>query len=287
MKTYRIVKNILVVSVALMLFACSTEDSIWVEDGKEVSVSFRPAIDNSMNSRTIGDASQIDQLIVGVYNEDKSKLIYTKEVGWGEVQSEGVALTLIEGRTYHILFWAQDDGNTAYSLSDDGIKVDYKDYVDGDFAKMEEMDAFYGTASVTVGSQNVENKGPITLTRPLAQINFADDTTKPISGTHQAVVTFHGYPTSFNPLKGEVIMSKTDKIFTFFDFPAETLTVEGSTYYYISSNYLFVPQNGKINVTLDLQNVGGNSIKTIELEDVTLEKNKKTNVLGAIVNVKL
>ena len=284
MKTYRFVKYILVASVALLLFACSTDDSIWVEDGKEVAVSFRPTIDNSMASRAIGDAGSIDELVVGVYNEDKSNLIYTKKVGWDEVQSEGVALTLIEGRTYHILFWAQDGGNTAYTFTNKGIEVNYGDYTDGGFDKMEEMDAFYGTASVTVGSKKVENKGTITLTRPLAQINFADNTTQPIIGIHQAVVTFHGYPTSFNPFEGTVEMNDDgDKTFTFTDFPAETLTVEGLTFYYISSNYLFVPQNGKINVTLDLQNTDGTSIKTHELQGVTLEKNKKTNVLGAIV----
>ena len=285
MKTYRSVKYILVTSVALLLFACSTDDSIWVEDGKEVAVSFRPTIDNSMASRAIGDASSIDELVVRVYNEDKSELIYTKEVEWVEAQNEGVALTLIEGRTYHILFWAQDGENTAYTFTNKGIEVNYGDYTDGGFDKMEQMDAFYGTDSVTVGSQKVENKGEITLTRPLEQINFADDTTQPVTGTHQAVITFHGYPTSFNPFDGTVEMSDGDMTFTFTDFPSESLEVEGSTYYYISSNYLLTSQEGtdKINVTLNLQNMDGTSIKRVELQNVTLENNKKTNVLGAMV----
>ena len=139
MKTYRSVKYILVASVALLLFACSTDDSIWIEDGKEVAVSFRPTIDNSMASRAIGDASSIDELVVGVYNEDKSNLIYTTEVEWDEVQSEGVVLTLIEGRTFHILFWAQDGGNTAYTFTNNGIEVNYGDYKNGGFDKMEHL----------------------------------------------------------------------------------------------------------------------------------------------------
>lgn len=284
MKTYRSVKYILVASVALLLFACSTDDSIWVEDGKEVAVSFRPTIDNSMASRAIGDAGSIDELIVGVYNEEKNHL-YSTEMDWTTAKSQGISLTLIEGRTYHILFWAQDGENTAYTFTNKGIEVNYDDYKNGGFDKMEQMDAFYGTASVTVGSQKVENKGEITLTRPLAQINFADDTTQPVDGTHQAVITFHGYPTSFNPFDGTVELNQTDMTFTFKDFPSESLEVEGSTYYYISSNYLFTSQEGtdKINVTLDLQNMDGTSIKIVELQNVTLENNKKTNVLGAMV----
>ena len=150
---------------------------------------------------------------------------------------------------------------------------------------MEELDAFYATSSVTVGSTAVENKGTITLTRPLAQLNFADNATKPEMGTHKAIVTFHSIATSFNPFTGEVEMLDMDKAFVFTDFPAETLLIDGNTYYYLSSNYFFTPQTGVINInaTIDLQNTDGTSIKTVELSDITLEKNKKTNVTGSII----
>lgn len=195
-------------------------------------------------------------------------------------------MTLIEGHSYKILFWAENSVNTAYTLTNDGkITVDYNGYIDGGFAKMEEMDAFCGTSSITVGSKKNENK-QIELSRPLAQLNFADNTTLPEQGTHQTVVTFHGVPTSFNPFTGIVEMSNTDVVFTFADFPAETLSVDGSSYYYLSSNYFFAPQTGTISnmsATIDLQNTDGISIKEIEVPDITLEKNKKTNILGSIV----
>ena len=193
---------------------------------------------------------------------------------------------MIEGRSYTILFWAENGGNSAYTITDDGrITVNYDNYIEEGFAKMEEMDAFFGTSSFTVGTQKVEDNGTITLSRPLAQLNFADNATQPKMGTHKAVVTFHSIATAFNPFTGTVEMSDTDKTFVFTDFPKETLSVEGSTYYYLSSNYLFAPQTGTINIsaTIDLQNTDGTSIKTIELSGITLEKNKKTNVTGSII----
>ena len=247
-------------------------------------VTFRPTISNTM-TRAIGDGTKINELVVGVYSDSGEKLIFTQEMKWDKAQSDGVNLTLIEGRSYKILFWAQYSGNSTYQVTDNGITVDYATYLNGGFANMEKLDAFFATATVEVGSQKIEDKCDILLSRPLAQVNFADDTTSPTQGSHKAVVTFTQVPTAFNPFKGTVTMSDASCTFTFTDFPTETLMAEGSTYYYLSSNYLFAPQTGTVNIsaTIDLQNTDGTSIKTVEVSDITLEKNKKTNVLGSIV----
>jgi len=267
--------------------SCSNEEMSFADSGNEHTVVFRPVIKQDMNSRAIGDATGIDQLTVTVYEgTDNLTKRFSVTENWSDAKQNGIKLTLIEGRSYKILFWAEDEGNSAYTLTDDGkITVNYNDYINGGFARMEEMDAFCGTSSITVGSEKNENKS-IELSRPLAQLNFADNATQPEQGTHQTVVTFHGIPTSLNPFTGTVEMSDTDVAFTFTDFPSETLSVDGSTYYYLSSNYLFAPQTGTINnmsATIDLQNTDGTSIKEIEVSSITLEKNKKTNVTGSIV----
>ena len=248
-------------------------------------VTFRPTISNTM-TRSIGDGSKINELVVGVYSGEN--LIFTQEMQWDIAQSDGVNLTLIEGRTYNILFWAQCSGNSAYEVTDNGITVDYATYLNGGFAKMEELDAFCATATVEVGSQKIEDKGDISLSRPLAQVNFADDTTSPTQGSHKAVVTFTQVPTAFNPFTGTVTMSDASlsedkRTFTFTDFPTEPLMVDGATYYYVTDNYFFAPAS--IGAKLDLQNADGTLIKTVELEDgdIALDANKKTNVLGSIV----
>lgn len=287
MKPYQYIRSLILAFAILSFSACSNDDYLQQTMGENVSVTFRPTLKGELNTRAIGDAAGIDRLTIVVYEGTQTlskKLSYSED--WDIAKRNGITLTLIEGHSYKILFWAENSVNTVYTLTNDGkITVDYNGYIDGGFAKMEEMDAFCGTSSITVGSKKNENK-QIELSRPLAQLNFADNTTLPEQGTHQTVVTFHGVPTSFNPFTGIVEMSNTDVVFTFADFPAETLSVDGSSYYYLSSNYFFAPQTGTISnmsATIDLQNTDGISIKEIEVPDITLEKNKKTNILGSIV----
>lgn len=288
MKPYKYIGIICIFAIISLLFpACSKEDYQLSEEGKTVLLTFRPTLGEELNTRAIGDATGINRLTVAVY--EGSQTLYKRfsfSEDWDIVKRNGITLTLIEGCSYKILFWAENSENSAYTITDDGtITVNYDNYINGGFAKMEEMDVFFGTSSITVGSQKVENEGEIELSRPLAQLNFADNTTQPEMGTHKAIVTFHSIATSFNPFTGEVEMLDMDKAFVFTDFPTETLLIDGSTYYYLSSNYFFTPQTGAINInaTIDLQNTDGTSIKTVELSDITLGKNKKTNVIGAIV----
>ena len=287
MRPYQYIRTLIFALAVLSLSACSNDDYLLQTEGENVSITFRPALGGELGTRAIGDATGIDCLTVAVYegSQTLSKKFSISE-DWETVKGDGIALTLIEGHSYKILFWAENSENSAYNITDDGrITVDYDDYINGGFAKMEEMDAFFGISSITVGSQKVEDNGEIKLTRPLAQLNFADNATQPQVGTHKTIVTFHGIASSFNPFTGAVEMSDTDKSFVFTDFPTEPLMVEGSTYYYLSSNYLFAPQTGTANIsaTVDVQNTDGTSIKTIELSGITLEKNKKTNVTGSIV----
>lgn len=287
MKPYQYIRSLILAFAVLSLSACSNDDYLLQTEGESVSITFRPTLGSELNTRAIGDATGIDRLTVAVYEGTQTlskKFSFSEE--WDIVKRNGIALTLIEGHSYKILFWAENSENSAYNITDDGrVVVDYDDYINGGFAKMEEMDAFFGISSITVGSQKIENNGEIKLSRPLAQLNFADNATQPEVGTHKTIVTFHGIASSFNPFTGAVEMSNTDQAFVFTDFPTETLMVEGSTYYYLSSNYLFAPQTGTVNIsaTIDVQNTDGTSIKTIELSGITLEKNKKTNVTGSIV----
>ena len=290
MKIYRYIGYLFFAFAASIMSACTDEDMLG-QSGDSVNITFRPSLGGELNTRAIGDATGIDQLVVAVYegNGTLSKTFsYSEDLN--TVQQDGITLSLIEGRTYNIIFWAQDADNKAYRLTDDGkISVNYEEYLNDGFSQMEQLDAFYATATVTVGAQKVEDKGIIYLTRPLAQVNFADNTTKPVQEAHKAVVTFHRFPTSFDPFSGMVTMSESDMSFIFEDFPEEeTLNINNSSYYYVASNYLFAPAEGttSIEATLDLQQIDGRSINTFEFSGekaITLEKNKKTNVLGAIV----
>ena len=142
MKSYIHIQGLILALAILSLSACSGDD--WLQtDGEKVSVTFQPTLNGVLNTRAIGDATSIDQLVVTVYEggETKSK-VFSQTYDWTSVQSSGVSLTLIEGRTYQILFWAEHKENGAYTLTDDGnITVNYNSYLRGGFGDMEKLDA--------------------------------------------------------------------------------------------------------------------------------------------------
>ena len=291
MKSYSHIKVLIFIFAILSFSSCSNNDYLLSEDGRNISITFRPTLASELNTRAIGDARGIDRLTVVVYEGSHTlskKFSFSED--WDIANRNGIILTLIEGRSYKILFWADNSENSAYTITEDGrITVDYNNYINDGFAKMEEMDAFFGTSSITVESQKDESNGEIKLSRPLAQLNFADNTTQPVQETHKAVVTFHSIPTSFNPFTGKIETSVTDKAFVFTDFPTETLSVESSTYYYVSSNYLFAPTDGTttVSATIELQQTDGTTINKFEFKEdkaITLKKNMKTNVYGNIVS---
>ena len=291
MNISRHIQYMLLALIATIAVGCSEDDIIANIDGESVDVTFLPSLDAEPQSRAIGKAERIDEILVGVYENGTFRFSLTES--WTEAKNNGIKVSLIEGRTYQVLFWAQDSQNTAYALSPDGnITINYDDYTNGGFSKMEELDAFYFVDKVTVGAAKVENR-TIVLSRPLAQLNFADKTTRPESGVHRAEITFANIPTVFNPLNGTITTASLsdpadDVTFRFDDFTQETLTVDGVDYYYLTSNYLFAPASeSTIEATFNLMPAaGGNPIKSLEFkgsEAITLKANCKTNVLGSMV----
>ena len=291
MNISRHIQYMLLALIATIAVGCSEDDIIADIDGDSVDVMFLPSLDAEPQSRAIGKAERIDEILVGVYENGTFRFSLTES--WTEAKNNGIKVSLIEGRTYQVLFWAQDSQNTAYALSPDGnITINYDDYTNGGFSKMEELDAFYFVDKVTVGAAKVENR-TIVLSRPLAQLNFADKATRPESGVHRAEITFANIPTAFNPLNGTITTASIsdpadDVTFRFSDFTQETLTVDGVDYYYLTSNYLFAPASeSTIEATFNLMPAaGGNPIKSLEFkgsEAITLKANCKTNVLGSMV----
>ena len=300
MKAYNHFKVLIFIFAILSFSGCSNNDYLLSEDGKNVSITFRTTLASELNTRAIGNAESINSLTVAVYEVSETlpekltkRLTITEDWDRDINQRKEITLSLIKERRYKILFWAANKYNNAYTLTDDGqISVCYNNYTHGGFAEMEKMDAF---CHAVEGKINEIQNQEIKLTRPFAQLNFADKTTQPVQGTHKAVVTFHSIPTSFNPFTGEVTMTENenetdDIIFTFEDFPTdETLSVEGSTYYYLSSNYLFAPTDGTttVSATIELQQTDGSTINKFEFKEekaITLKKNMKTNVYGNIVS---
>lgn len=266
-------------------FSCTNEENFISKD--EVKITFCPVIESDPETRSIGDGTGIDQLKIGVYLESNGlDFLYTNTLSWSTAKRDGVTLNLANGKTYKVLFWAEDKDNTAYNITDDGkVTVNYDGYLKGGFAKMEQLDAFYATASITPSGASVSRQ--IVLTRPLAQLNFADKDTQPEKGKHRTELTFHSYPVAFNPFTGSITMDESrDITFVFTDYPAEPLNVNGEYYFYASSNYFFA-SGTSVSATLDFQKADGSSIYEHEFrgsKSIFLDKNQITSILGTMVN---
>lgn len=285
MRQLKYIHAVLAVLASWALVSCTIDERYPVVGERESVVTFTPVLSGDMQTRAIGDAMNINQLVVCVF--EGSTRVLRQDLPWDEVSS-GVSLTLIEGRTYNILFWAQCEDNGAYEIHEDGsISVTYNSFLTGGFSAMEKMDAFYAVVTdVKIGSAANQAMGTITLTRPLAQVNFADNATAPVQREHRSVVTFQNYPTSFDPFTGSVGVSGTtdELVFTFTDFPGEPLSSGGVDYHYLSCNYFFAMTDSPLSATLEFQTAeGSTTIKTVSVQEVPLEPNKKTNVIGSIV----
>lgn len=322
--------NVLTVaSVALGLaFAISCQPEIETPQEEEgiIEVTFHPSLDEGVGTKTltevstkagtkaiteaearvgskasteamtkaIGDAAKVDQLRAAVYQEkaDGLELVSTQTKSWKEVQKNGVSLKLSAENRYKILFWAEDQDNTAYKFLNDGsVTADYTDYLTGGFARMEELDAFYATALISPESPADKQKS-VVLRRPVAQLNFFDET-MPEPGTHTAKVTFHSVPTSFNPFTGQVKAtnstdSSDDLTFIFSDFPTETLKVDGTDYNYLTCNYILAATEGRTQTECTIEvTKAGLPIVSYEFKGkkaIALTQRRKTNVAGPVVH---
>ena len=258
-----------------------------------IEVTFHPSLDGSLASKAIGDAAGVDQLRVSVFQVDdagQGECIEQKTLPWKDVQADGLNLKLSGDKEYRILFWAEDGNNTAYSIAEDGsINVDYSDYLNAGFSKMEELDAFFSTSLIIPGQS--ERNQRVVLTRPSAQLNFADKT-QPQKGVHTAKVAFHSMPKSFNPFSGKVEVTdpadvSDDITFTFTDFPSEPLVSNGQDYHYVSTNYVFAPLTGSGSVSLTVELLKADEVLSRhEFKDdkvISTEPRKKVNMIDYMV----
>ncbi|MBO5226311.1 MAG: FimB/Mfa2 family fimbrial subunit [Parabacteroides sp.] len=279
----RYIKQSFIFLTALLLFTTCTDDKFGYsnKDG-EVTVTFRPKLDAGIQTRAIGDGKSVNRLDVVVYEENGESLDAICSLDNKSLEDE-VKFTLLEGRNYKVLFWAQhqDEAESKpYTIGDNGVvHVDYTDYLENGYEK---LDAFYAIDDLTVNAVNGTQSKEIVLTRPLAQLNFADEV-QPASGS-TATVALTGVVTTFNPFAtistvlSENEEEETPSSFTFTSFPEESLTTgtgeEQKEYNYVASVYLF-PTTVSAKLTFNEQ--------TKEIESISLVSNKRTNVIGSIV----
>ena len=282
MKTF---KYLAAAALTMLAVSCNKEQVTEVPDGQMVDVTFTAALPGEMATKTIGDGMTAKNLYVSVYENDseKTKLDLDKTATFTDLKTQ-VTFSLVKGKTYNFVFWAQAEG-APYDVTDlKNIKV--KNYTSG--ANDENRDAFYATRKeLKVNGALTET---IKLYRPFAQVNFATadyaDALK--AGFNPAVSSFTASEaaTTFDTFAEEG-KDKVEVALTETEVPADVLrTLDGKTYTRLAMNYLIpVGKQGEshnIDVAATFKANNGEEV-TVSAPNAPVQNNYRTNILGNLL----
>ena len=279
-------KYLAAAALTLLAVGCNKEQVTEVPDGQMVDVTFTAALPGEMATKTLGDGQTAKNLYVSVYENDADKTHLRdldKTATFTDLRTQ-VTFSLVKGKTYNFVFWAQAEG-APYDVTDlKNIKV--KDYTTG--ANDEKRDAFYATRKeLKVNGALTET---IKLYRPFAQVNFAtaDYADAMKAGFNPAVSSFTASEaaTTFDTFAEEG-KDKVEVALTETEIPADVLqTLDGRTYTRLAMNYLIpVGKQGEshnIDVAATFKANNGEAV-TVSAPNAPVQNNYRTNILGNLL----
>lgn len=290
MKTF---KYLAAAALTMLAVSCNKEQVAEVPDGQMVDVTFTAALPGEMATKALGDGQTAKTLYVSVYENDAEKTHLgdlDKTATFTDLKTQ-VTFSLVKGKTYNFVFWAQAEGATCYDIDDlKNIKISYE----GAVANDETRDAFYATRKeLKVNGALTET---IKLYRPFAQVNFgtADLFEAAAAGfiPTQSAFTATDVANVFDTFnaEGKVEGPATDKVtFAKAEIPGggETLvTKDGTKYLWMTMNYILpVGKQGEkhiSNVTAEFIPESGDPI-TASAPQAPVQNNYRTNILGNLL----
>ena len=272
--------------------SCVKEDISSSLSKGEVEVAFTVNMAD-LGTRAIGDASNVDVVYLGVYEQNsKTPLTGLVEADGYDVIN-GVAnfsVVLLKDKYYDLVFWAQDKDVTCYEMKwgDRQLVVDYTTVASQD----ENRDAFF---LVENGFHAGHDETVFHLHRPFAQLNAglsAEDVTNirnngvVVEDLYSAVVVENvattldlGYTTP------GAVSNPTPVGFSSAAKPTQALTVNGVEYNYLSMNYLLVNEKQNVDVTYSIvENGAGETPYVRPYYNVPVQRNYRTNIIGNLIS---
>ena len=279
-------KYILAAALTMLALGCNKEQvTEAVPDGTEVSVTFTAELPG-MQTKAIGDGLTAKNLSVAVYDDASNAagthIVTLDKTAVFDALHTTVEYSLVKGKTYHFIFWAQAEG-APYTFNPETKKVAIN-YTGA--ANDEKRDAFYAVKTLKVTGPATE---PVQLHRPFAQVNFgtSDSAAATVAGVTPTASLFTATDaaSSFDVFAGE----GTDPVrisFTEATLPAEQLTLkDGTSYTYLAMNY-FIPA-GKLNEThvsnLSATFKGVSDDVVISVPSAKVQANYRTNIVGNLL----
>lgn len=283
MKTF---KYLAAAALTLLAVSCNKEQVAEVPDGQTVDVTFTAALPGEMATKALGDGQTAKKLYVSVYENDdaKTKLDLDKTATFTDLKTQ-VTFSLVKGKTYNFVFWAQAAEGAPYDVTDlKNIKISYE----GAEANDEKRDAFYATRKeLKVNGALTET---IKLYRPFAQVNFgtADYDAAVAAGVEpvKSVFTATDVATVFDTFEAEGKEAKDVVTFTESALPGETLVTKAGDYKWMTMNYILPmgKQDAKhiSNVTAEFIPETGITVKASSPQ-TPVQNNYRTNILGNLL----
>lgn len=280
-------KYIFAAALAMLALGCNKEQVAvdGTPDGEEVAVTFAAELPGTI-TKAIGDGLTAKNLSVAVYDDASNAagthIVALDKTAVFDALHTTVEYSLVKGKTYHFIFWAQAEG-APYTFNPDTKKVAI-DYTGA--ANDEKRDAFYAVKTLKVTGPATE---PVQLHRPFAQVNFgtSDSAAATAAGVTPTASLFTATDaaSSFDVFAGE----GTDPVrvsFTEATLPAEQLTLkDGTSYTYLAMNY-FIPA-GKLSEThvsnLSATFKGASDDVVISVPSAKVQANYRTNIVGNLL----
>lgn len=266
------------VAIAGMLFAssCSKETGMPAASGNEVTLSLNVGVERVLSTRAISDGTGADKLVYQILDEAGAPVgdVVTKDGVTFPVQE---SVTLIKGKTYKMVAWAQNGACTAYDLEAfPTVSVDYTGAVNND----ETRDAFFKAVEFEVydGMESVS----VTLKRPFAQINVG--TLEETAVVKSSMVVKGGY-SEIDLTDGSVAGAVDEITFAAAAVPAEELKVkaadEETAYKWLSMSYVLINEKENLELAFSFENETGEQLNSLNVPAVPVERNHRTNLLGS------
>ena len=280
-------KYILAAALTMLALGCNKEQVAvdGTPDGEEVAVTFAAELPGTI-TKAIGDGLTAKNLSVAVYDDASNAagthIVTLDKTAVFDALHTTVEYSLVKGKTYHFIFWAQAEG-APYTFNPETKKVAIN-YTGA--ANDEKRDAFYAVKTLKVTGPATE---PVQLHRPFAQVNFG--TSDSAAATDAGVTPTASLFTATDAASSFDVFAGvgTDPVrisFTEATLPAEQLTLkDGTSYTYLAMNY-FIP-TGKLSEThvsnLSATFKGTSDDVVISVPSAKVQANYRTNIVGNLL----
>lgn len=278
-------KLLLAIAAVLALASCAKDDT--TVEAQQATLSFNvtsPAI-----ATRYGEGTTATKLYWATYDEEEgliSGLCGEKTFSL----NTNVELSLVQGRAYRVVFWAQAEGAPYERVwgqpGENYTKAQINIVGMGDLtANKESYDAFFHcTDKIEVSGSDVLD---VDLVRPFAQLNIATaDIEKAKNADLEVARTGVEVTGVFSTLRlwnGSVENETTAK-FALADKAEGTIKTNNNEYSYLAMNYLLVNAKDLVDVKLSLQDQESNvKVLTRSYSSVPVQRNYRTNIIGNIL----